>query len=224
MHLTTDKSWALRENDDPVTRSVGGAPCGEGVRVRTRGSRRRAWCGSRPAGTTTRLDGGDAAVLGEVAAHSAGAGRGVAGVLGVVSAGLRGQVITRYISPELTGKSALTARGVVSRRMNTAARQVWARFVIDEVKRTRTVDRSVAVILLGALAEHPVWLQLRHRSSRPALGSRSQPPARPLPRASQARESNCPPAPARRRLRPEVGPGLGVLADAERLRFPAAVA
>ncbi|WP_327407992.1 hypothetical protein OG458_04690 [Streptomyces sp. NBC_01281] len=138
--------------------------------------------------------------------------------------GLRGQVITRYISPELTGKSALTARGVVSRRMNTAARQVWARFVIDEVKRTRTVDRSVAVILLGALAEHPVWLQLRHRSSRPALGSRSQPPARPLPRASQARESNCPPAPARRRLRPEVGPGLGVLADAERLRFPAAVA
>lgn len=24
MHLTTDKSWALRENDDPVTRSVGG--------------------------------------------------------------------------------------------------------------------------------------------------------------------------------------------------------
>ncbi|WP_369042940.1 hypothetical protein [Streptomyces sp. Midd1] len=26
MHLTTDKSWALRENDDPVTRSVGGLP------------------------------------------------------------------------------------------------------------------------------------------------------------------------------------------------------
>lgn len=41
--------------------------------------------------------------------------------------GLRGQVITRYISPELTGKSALTARGVGSRRMNTAARKVWAR-------------------------------------------------------------------------------------------------
>ncbi|MFG3165669.1 hypothetical protein [Streptomyces sp. NPDC048200] len=43
--------------------------------------------------------------------------------------------------------------------------------MIDEVKRTRTVDWSVAVILLGALAEHPMWLGLRHHSSRPALGS-----------------------------------------------------
>ncbi|MFI5998552.1 hypothetical protein ACIBAC_42790 [Streptomyces sp. NPDC051362] len=88
--------------------------------------------------------------------------------------GVRGQVIAEYISPELTGKPALTTLGVVSRRMNTAARQVWARgtpFVIDEVKRTRTVDRSVAAILLDALAEHPLWPRLRHHSSPPALGS-----------------------------------------------------
>ncbi|WP_415940105.1 hypothetical protein [Streptomyces sp. 039-1] len=73
--------------------------------------------------------------------------------------GVRGRVIAQYISPELTGKPALTALGVVSRRMNTAARQVSARgtpFVIDEDKRTRTVDRSVAAILLDALAKHPL--------------------------------------------------------------------
>ncbi|MGW6493375.1 hypothetical protein [Streptomyces sp. NPDC055056] len=40
--------------------------------------------------------------------------------------GVRGQVIAEYISPELTGKPALTALGVVSRRRNTAARHVWA--------------------------------------------------------------------------------------------------
>ncbi|RPK23588.1 hypothetical protein EES37_38175 [Streptomyces sp. ADI91-18] len=88
--------------------------------------------------------------------------------------GVRGQVIAEYISPELTGKPALTALGIVSRRMNTAARELWARgmpFVIDEVKRTRTVDRSVAAILLDALAEHPLWPRLRHHSSPPALGS-----------------------------------------------------
>ncbi|MET8755992.1 hypothetical protein ABZW32_38750 [Streptomyces sp. NPDC004667] len=88
--------------------------------------------------------------------------------------GVRGQVIAEYISPELTGKPALTALGVVSRRMNTAARELWARgtpFVIDEVKRTRTVDRSVAAILLDALAEHPLGLRLRHHSNPPALGS-----------------------------------------------------
>ncbi|MFD7020816.1 hypothetical protein [Streptomyces sp. NPDC059928] len=73
--------------------------------------------------------------------------------------GVRGQVIAEYISPELTGKPALTALGVVSRGTNTAARELWARgtpFVIDEVKRTRTVDRSVAAILLDALADHPL--------------------------------------------------------------------
>ncbi|MFB6508004.1 MULTISPECIES: hypothetical protein [unclassified Streptomyces] len=58
--------------------------------------------------------------------------------------------------------------------MNTAARELWARgvpFVIDEAKRTRTVDRSVAAILLDALAEHPLWPRLRHHSNPPALGS-----------------------------------------------------
>ncbi|GGY73595.1 hypothetical protein [Streptomyces anulatus] len=43
--------------------------------------------------------------------------------------------------------------------------------MIDDVKRTRTVDRSVAAILLDALAEHPVWPQLRHHRNPPALGS-----------------------------------------------------
>ncbi|WP_285440246.1 MULTISPECIES: hypothetical protein [unclassified Streptomyces] len=43
--------------------------------------------------------------------------------------------------------------------------------MIDEVKRTRTVDRSVAAILLDALAGHPLWPQLRHHSTPPALGS-----------------------------------------------------
>ncbi|GAA3381066.1 hypothetical protein GCM10020367_70860 [Streptomyces sannanensis] len=88
--------------------------------------------------------------------------------------GVRGQAIAEYVSPELTGKPALTALGVVSRRMNTAARELWARqipFVIDEVKRTRTVDRSVAAILLDALAGHPLWLRLRHHSNPPVLGS-----------------------------------------------------
>ncbi|MFF7038721.1 hypothetical protein [Streptomyces griseus] len=88
--------------------------------------------------------------------------------------GIRGQVIAEYLSPELTGKLAFTALGVVSRRMNTAARELGARgtpYVIDEVKRTRTVDRSVAAILLDALAEHPLWPQLRHRSNPPSLGS-----------------------------------------------------
>lgn len=51
-----------------------------------------------------------------------------------------GRVIAEYISPELTGKPAPTALGVVRRRMNTAARKVWARgtpFAIDEIKRAR---------------------------------------------------------------------------------------
>ncbi|MDX2835437.1 hypothetical protein [Streptomyces scabiei] len=43
--------------------------------------------------------------------------------------------------------------------------------MIDEVKRTRTVDRSVAAILLDALASHPLWLRMRHHSNPPALGS-----------------------------------------------------
>ncbi|WP_371095121.1 hypothetical protein [Streptomyces sanglieri] len=88
--------------------------------------------------------------------------------------GVRGQVIAEYVSPELTGKPALTALGLVSRRLNTAARELWTRgmpFVIDEVKRTRTVDRSVAALLLDALAEHPLWPRLRHHNNPPALGS-----------------------------------------------------
>ncbi|MET8292137.1 hypothetical protein ABZV80_44635 [Streptomyces sp. NPDC005132] len=88
--------------------------------------------------------------------------------------GVLGQVLAEYISPELTGKPALTALGVVSRRMNTAARELRARdtpFVINEVKRTRTVDRSVAAILLDALTEHPLWPRMRHHSNPPAPGS-----------------------------------------------------
>lgn len=176
MHLTTDKSWVLRENDDPVTRSVGGgglpavkacayvreeAVGGLGVEA-AQPVRPPAWTEEmlrsweQSLHTVEELD-----VVWRVCSEPG-------------PPGLWGQVIAEYISPELTGKPAFTALGVVSRRMNTAARPVWARgtpFEIDEVKRTRTVDRSVAVILLGALAEHPVWLGLRHHSSRPALGS-----------------------------------------------------
>ncbi|MFF4427524.1 hypothetical protein ACFY04_43670 [Streptomyces sp. NPDC001549] len=88
--------------------------------------------------------------------------------------GVRGQILAEYVYPELPGKPALTALGVVSRRMNTAAHELWAHgmpFVIDEVKRTRIVDRSVAAILLDALAEHPLWPRLRHHNNPPALGS-----------------------------------------------------
>ncbi|MEW1568613.1 hypothetical protein AB0454_37275 [Streptomyces sp. NPDC093509] len=90
------------------------------------------------------------------------------------SPGVRGQVIAEYLSPELTGKPALTAMGVVSRRMHRTAREMWAGempFVIDEAKRTRTVDRSVAAILLDALAQHPLWPRMRHHSNPPSLGS-----------------------------------------------------
>ncbi|MFJ4893816.1 hypothetical protein ACIP5U_28100 [Streptomyces sp. NPDC088788] len=58
--------------------------------------------------------------------------------------------------------------------MNTAARQVWARgapFVIDEVKRTRTVDRSVAAILLDALEKALVRHPLMPRSHPVSLPS-----------------------------------------------------
>ncbi|WP_314254612.1 hypothetical protein [Streptomyces sp. DSM 40907] len=86
--------------------------------------------------------------------------------------GLRGQVIAEYVSPHLTGKPAITAMGLVSRRLNTAARELWAwqlPFVIDEARRTRTVDRQVAAILLDALAGHPLWPRLRHHTDPPAL-------------------------------------------------------
>ncbi|MET8813558.1 hypothetical protein ABZW47_16285 [Streptomyces sp. NPDC004549] len=88
--------------------------------------------------------------------------------------GVRGQVLAEYLSPHLTGKPAPTALGVVSRRMNTAARELRARktpFVIDEAKRTRTADRPVAAILLDALTGHPLWLHPRHHHSPPAPGS-----------------------------------------------------
>lgn len=86
--------------------------------------------------------------------------------------GLRGQVIAEYVSPHLTGKPAITAMGLVSRRLNTAARELWAwqmPFVIDEARRTRTVDRQVAAILLDALTGHPLWPRLRHHTDPPAL-------------------------------------------------------
>ncbi|MFZ3491726.1 hypothetical protein ACODT5_00540 [Streptomyces sp. 5.8] len=88
--------------------------------------------------------------------------------------GLRGLVIAEYVSPHLTGKPAITAMGLVSRRLNAAARELWAwqmPFVIDEARRTRTVDRQVAAILLDALAGHPLWPRLRHHSNPPALGT-----------------------------------------------------
>ncbi len=90
--------------------------------------------------------------------------------------GVRGQVIAEHLAPHLSGRPALTALSVVSRRMNKAARELWARrmpFVIDEVTRTRTVDPAVAAILLDALAAHPSWPRMRHhqpaRSSRPPV-------------------------------------------------------
>ncbi|MFE4336441.1 hypothetical protein ACFRQM_46010 [Streptomyces sp. NPDC056831] len=85
--------------------------------------------------------------------------------------GVHSQVLAEYLSPHLTGKPALTEMGVVSRRLNTAARELSAPrmpFVINEAKRTRTVDRAVAAILLDALAAHPLWPRLRHHSDPPA--------------------------------------------------------
>ncbi|MCF3180035.1 hypothetical protein IPZ70_08780 [Streptomyces polychromogenes] len=81
--------------------------------------------------------------------------------------GLHGQVLAEYVSPHLTGRPAITAMGLVSRRMNAAARELSAwqmPFVIHEAKRTRTVDRHVAAILLAALADHPLWPRLRHHT------------------------------------------------------------
>ncbi|MFJ4866143.1 hypothetical protein [Streptomyces sp. NPDC088748] len=59
--------------------------------------------------------------------------------------------------------------GLVSRRLNAAARELWAwqmPFVIDEARRTRTVDRQVAAILFDALAG---WPRLRHHTDPPVL-------------------------------------------------------
>ncbi|MFF7365396.1 hypothetical protein [Streptomyces sp. NPDC008125] len=86
--------------------------------------------------------------------------------------GLHSQVLAEYLSPRLTGRPAITAMGLVSRRLNAAARELWAwqmPFVISEVKRTRTVDLQVAAILLTALADHPLWPRLRHHTDPPPL-------------------------------------------------------
>jgi len=84
---------------------------------------------------------------------------------------VHGQVLAEYVVPDLIGKPALTQLGNVTRRLNTAARELDAGkmpIVIKESARLRIVDPAVAAILLDELAHNPLWPRLRHHTDPPA--------------------------------------------------------